>query len=143
MATILIVDDKMISQLILETILRRNNHKVVIEDNYQDALSAIAENHIDLVITEIMIPGMDGLEFIREIRASRTNDDLPVIVLTAASAMNWRPQAKQIGADIIYGKPIGSQELLQAIEKLLRSSTPEPAQQDMQPHYLHPRLGWA
>ena len=140
MATILIVDDKMISQLILETILRRNNHTVVTVDNSRDALSALAENHIDLVITEIMIPGMDGLTFLRQLRAARKKEDLPVIVLTAASAAHWRTHARQMGADILFNKPIGSQELLQAIDKLLKS--PAPVQQDMQPQYMQPRLGW-
>ena len=143
MATILIVDDEMISQLILETILRRNNHRVVTVDNSQDALSALAENHIDLMITEIMIPGLDSFTFLRQLRADRTKGDLPIIVLTAASATHWRTQAKLMGADIIFNKPIGSQELLQAIEKLLKSSAPAPAEQDMQPQYMQPRLGWA
>ena len=122
MATILIVDDEVVIKLILETLLRRENHTVVTADNGALALSFLAQNSVDLVITDIIMPEMDGLTFLEKLRVERGCEDLPVILLTAVGDTRWRTQAMQIGVDTILTKPIGSKELLQAIEELLKLS---------------------
>ncbi len=133
MTTILIVDDEIVIKLILETTLRRQNYTVVTADNGAAALSFLAKNHVDLVVTDILMPEMDGFAFLQKLRAERGSGDLPVIVLTGAQAARWETQAEQLGVDAILTKPIGSAELLRAIEEALSSSASTESHQGRQP----------
>lgn len=119
MARILVIDDEIVLKIMLKKILSMANHKITTADNGVSALAFLAENRVDLVIADILMPEMDGLTFLKNLRADDNSKDLPVIVLTGVGATRLRDQARQIGVDAILSKPIGSQELLQVIEKSL------------------------
>jgi DNA-binding response OmpR family regulator len=137
MSTILIIDDEIVLKIMLRKILSTANYNIITAENGVSALASLAENRVDLVITDLIMPEMDGLAFLRDLRANKKSKDLPVIVLTGAGAKHLRDQAWQIGANAILTKPIGSQELLQVIDGLLAASTPAPEQEQTKP-----RLGW-
>ena len=137
MSTILIIDDEIVLILMLKKILSMANHNIITANSGSSALTSLAKNRVDMVITDLMMPEMDGLALLRDIRANKNSKDLPVIVLTGVGAKDLRDQARQLGANAILTKPIGSQELLQVIDGLLAASTPAPEQEQTKP-----RLGW-
>jgi CheY-like chemotaxis protein len=137
MATILVVDDEIVLKIMLGKILSLDNHEIVTADNGVSALAFLAENRVDLVITDIMMPEMDGSAFLEILRAEKSGKDLPVIVLTGTGTMSSLDAARQMGVERILSKPISSQELLQAIEETLGSSAPEDNSKGK-----HPQLGW-
>ena len=80
---------------------------VVTANNGAAALSSLAENPVDLDITDIMMPEMDGFTFLHQLSAERSSGDLPIIVLTTAGAPRLHTQARRLGADTILTKTNG------------------------------------
>lgn len=124
MPTILIVEDNEDIRLNLVEYLESKNYQT---DNTDDGLKALAltiVNKYDLIVLDIMIPGMDGLRLCRELR-SRGNTT-PIIILSAKDSTDDRIMGLSEGADDYIVKPFSLAELLLRIQAVLRrSSTPE------------------
>lgn len=116
---ILVVDDE---QHILELIqfnLESNNFNVVTCENGEDAVRLANEGDIDLMILDLMLPGIDGIEVCRRIRNS-DNKDIPIIMLTAKGEENDKIKGLDIGADDYMTKPFSIRELLARMKAVLR-----------------------
>src|SRR5690242_11239966 len=138
MATILVIDDKETNRKVLSTLLRHTGHQVLEAINGQDGLSKAHITHPDLIITDLLMPVMDGFEFVRLLRADAIHAHVPVIYCTAtyleASA---RALADACGPNHFLTKPFEPSTLLEVVESALgpdsnRQSTapaplPEPA----------------
>jgi DNA-binding response OmpR family regulator len=90
------------------------------------ALSAARETPPDLVILDLMLPGMNGLEICKALRADTRTAALPVIMLTARGEESERILGLDVGADDYVVKPFSPQELMARVRALLRRSTPQP-----------------
>jgi len=123
MATILVVDDYSTSQRLLGFILRQNDHTVVTAINGLGALEQLAEKSIDLVITDLSMPEMDGMTLLQELRANPQFQNLPVIILTGSAYAQDNTRAKAAGATSFLTKPVESEELIAMVTRLL--SQPE------------------
>src|SRR5262245_12206466 len=119
MSTILVVDDYPVIGRMLGVQLRRQGYQVVTALDGQEALDRLAEGPIDLVITDLSMPGMDGLELLRRLRARDRYRDLPVIMLTASGVSESAAAALSEGASDFLSKPVSSQELYEAVGRLL------------------------
>ena len=119
MSTILVVDDYPVIQRILSLTLQINNHDVLTAGNGLEALEILNESAVDLVITDVSMPEMDGLALLSHLRATERFTDLPVIVLTAIGQGEVREVAKEKGASGFLTKPTSSQELIEAVSKHL------------------------
>src|SRR5215213_1315951 len=119
MATILVVDDYSTSQRLLGFILRQNDHTVVTAINGLGALEQLAEKSIDLVITDLSMPEMDGMTLLQELRANPQFQNLPVIILTGSAYAQDNTRAKAAGATLFLTKPVESEELIAAVTRLL------------------------
>jgi len=119
MATILVVDDYSTSQRLLGFILRQNDHLVVTAINGLSALEQLAEKSIDLVITDLSMPEMDGMTLLQELRATSQFQNLPVIILTGSAYAQDNTRAKAAGATLFLNKPVESEELIAAVARLL------------------------
>jgi two-component system chemotaxis response regulator CheY len=119
MATILVVDDYSTSQRLLGFILRQNDHMVVTAINGLSALEQLAEKSIDLVITDLSMPEMDGMTLLQELRATSQFQNLPVIILTGSAYAQDNTRAKAAGATLFLTKPVESEELIAAVARLL------------------------
>src|SRR5215217_5304919 len=126
MATILVVDDYSTSQRLLGFILRQNDHTVVTAINGLSALEQLAEKSIDLVITDLSMPEMDGMTLLQELRANPLFQHLPVIILTGSAYAQDNTRAKAAGATMFLTKPVESEELIAAVTRLL--AQPEAAE---------------
>jgi len=119
MATILVVDDYSTSQRLLGFILRQNDHTVVTAIHGLGALEQLAARSIDLVITDLSMPEMDGMTLLQELRANPRFQNLPVIILTGSAYAQDNTRAKAAGATLFLTKPVESEELIAMVNRLL------------------------
>jgi DNA-binding response OmpR family regulator len=117
---ILVVDDEAV---LLETIaynLEQSGYQVVITSNGINALEAARQDTPDLVILDLMLPGIDGLEVCRRLRREDATSTTPIIILTARSDEIDKVVGLEVGADDYMTKPFGRSELLARVRALLR-----------------------
>jgi two-component system KDP operon response regulator KdpE len=114
---ILVVDDEPQITRVLRTSLQSNGHEVTVAHDGADALAQFMKAQPDLVITDLAMPGMDGIELTREIR-ERSN--VPVIVLSVRSQDTQKVAALDEGADDYITKPFSIQELLARVRVQMR-----------------------
>ena len=117
---ILIVDDDEMMRAFIRELLLINDFEITEAANGKLGLKEFRENTPDLVITDIIMPEMEGISFIRELRSH--NEEIPIIAMTGnvhGRMEEYLEISSQLGADEILRKPIKSQEFLDAIERLL------------------------
>ena len=119
MSRILVVDDEANVLLAFEEILGELGHEVITARRAEAALEFVDSEPVDLVILDIRLPGMDGLEALRKIRQSRAA--LPVIVMTGRGTMETAVEATRRGAFEYHLKPFDPAEMLRTVEKALAS----------------------
>ena len=115
--TILVVDDKANVRTLVREYLTEQGFHVCTADNGQNALYAARHDKPDLILLDIMMPEMDGYEFIR---AFRRESDTPIILLTAKLEETDRVIGLELGADDYITKPFGMRELVARINTVLR-----------------------
>jgi two-component system, OmpR family, KDP operon response regulator KdpE len=119
--TILIVDDEPQIRRVMRTTLTSQGYSVVEAKSGEEALDLIRRERADLIILDVNLPGISGLETCREIRAS---SDVPIIMLTVRNTERDKVQALDAGADDYVVKPFGVEELLARIRAALRRAAP-------------------
>ena len=119
--TILIVDDEPQIRRVMRTTLTSQGYAVVEAKSGEEALERIRNERADLIILDVNLPGISGLETCREIRAS---SDVPIIMLTVRNTERDKVQALDAGADDYVVKPFGVEELLARIRAALRRAAP-------------------
>jgi DNA-binding response OmpR family regulator len=120
MATVLVVDDEPIVREVVVRYLAREGHDTLEAGDGHSARSAIERSDPDLVVLDVMLPGMDGLELCRWIRST---SELPVILLTARGEEADRIVGLELGADDYVTKPFSPRELAARVRSVLRRST--------------------
>ncbi|MGC9222073.1 MAG: response regulator transcription factor [Solirubrobacteraceae bacterium] len=118
MAHILVVDDEPAVRRALERALRLEKYEVELAQDGEEALDRLAEHPADAVILDVMMPGVDGLEVCRRMRAG--GDRTPVLILTARDAIDDRVLGLDVGADDYLVKPFALRELQARLRALLR-----------------------
>lgn len=119
MATILVVDDHSPNQRLLRFILEQSHYLVVTALNGVQALERLDEAAIDLVLTDLSMPKMDGLTLMHHVRTDTRYQTLPIIVLTASGCERNLTRASNSGANACLTKPVDSQKLLAIIDSLV------------------------
>ncbi len=128
MKTILIVDDKLSTLRLLTDYLTETGFRTVTASNGREALYVARHEKPDLVLLDIMMPEMDGLEFMRHFRKERQT---PVIMLTARVEETDKVVGLELGADDYVTKPFGMAELVARIRAVLRRATEPPPAADI------------
>ncbi|MFN3871711.1 MAG: two-component regulator propeller domain-containing protein [Ignavibacterium sp.] len=116
--TLMIVEDSEDVQFFLSTILK-NQYNLILAKNGVDALEKSVEDLPDLIISDIMMPEMDGLEFCKRIKSDWKTSHIPVILLTARITVDNKVEGLEFGADDYITKPFNSRELTVRIKNLL------------------------
>ncbi len=119
MKYILIVDDTRPLAESIADILQMEGYEVQIAKNGVHALNKMASRIPDMVITDLLMPEMDGLSLIRKIRSSEKYRAVPVIVLTADASEESAQLGKEAGADLLLTKPFDDTYLVEWIQRFL------------------------
>ncbi len=120
MANILIVDDLSADRAVLVSLLRQHGHRVCEAANGREGLAVVQAEHPDLVITDVLMPVMDGDEFVRQLRLDPTASEIPVLLHTAPySVRDAKALALSSGASYILTKPAEPQEVLAVVGRAL------------------------
>lgn len=120
MEHILIIDDDPAVRNVFTQLLESKNYSVETAGEGKEGLNRMKSRLPDLIITDIMMPEMDGLELVQTIR--QISPDLPIIAISGGmqtAAMNFLPLAEKFGACKVFEKPVGLAKLLGAVEDLL------------------------
>lgn len=119
MARVLLVDDEDLVRRVVRTVLEAEGHVVVEAPDGPDALARASEEAPDAVILDLMIPGMDGYEVCRKLKAD--HHEAKVLVLSAVPASESEARARGAGADEIMEKPFSALDLLGRLSALMGS----------------------
>ncbi|MHC5067479.1 MAG: hybrid sensor histidine kinase/response regulator, partial [Planctomycetota bacterium] len=112
--TILVVDDSPTIRGMLRTVLEASGYQVLLASDGQQALSSLAEHAVDLVVSDVEMPNLNGLDLTRAIRASETHRNLPVILVTSLADEADRQAGADAGADVYVVKQAFDQQQLLA-----------------------------
>jgi two-component system KDP operon response regulator KdpE len=123
-ATILAVDDEPQIRRVLRATLSAQGYTIVEAKSGEEALEVIRKERIDLILLDMNLPGISGVETCREIRAG---SDTPIIMLTVRNTEEDKVKALDAGADDYVVKPFGSEELMARIRASLRRASPAEA----------------
>ena len=120
--TLLVVDDDRRLRELLEKYLMEQGFWVITASNAQEAREKLAQENIDLVILDWMMPEETGLEFLKKWRSNTSHSqfDIPILMLTALSDVKNRINGLEAGADDYLSKPFEPRELILRIQKILR-----------------------
>jgi len=119
MKTALIVDDSSSVRQMVGYTLRQAGYTVLEGSNGANALETLGEQRVDLVITDLNMPVMDGIEFIRSLRAKPNGRYTPVLMLTTESQMTKKQEGRSAGATGWIVKPFHPEKLLEVIAKVV------------------------
>ena len=122
MKKILLVDDEVDILEFLKYNLEQEGFEVLVSGNGKDALEKIFQKP-DLVVLDIMMPGMDGFELYKQIKSSKSIQDIPIIFLTAKSSETDEIKGLDLGASDYIQKPISPKKLIARIKSNLRKSS--------------------
>jgi PAS domain S-box-containing protein len=122
-ATILIVDDEIQNRKLLETLLRPEGYLTLTAANGEDALTSIGEHVPDLILLDIMMPGMDGYRLAGLLKANPATANIPIIMVTALVDRSARLAGLNAGAEEFLTKPVDRAELWLRVRNLLRLKT--------------------
>lgn len=117
MVTILVVEDDENTRLLTEAHLYKKYNVVTCRDG-EEALDIIYKQNIDIIVADLMMPNLDGLELIKELRENKNN--IPVILLTAKNSIEDKIKGFEYGADDYLTKPVDYSELILRINALIR-----------------------
>lgn len=120
--TILVVDDDLGTRLSISDYLELSGYSVITANDGQDGLKMVEECHPNLIVTDIVMPRMNGYELVRQVRQKPKFRLLPVILLTARTKTQERILGYQSGCDLYLPKPFELEELAAAIHNLLERS---------------------
>src|SRR5262245_40501213 len=123
---VLIVEDEPDIRDLVVLHLRRDGYEVGTAASGEDALAQVRQAPPDLVVLDLMLPGMGGLEVCRRLRLDRATAALPIVMLTAKADEVDRVVGLELGADDYVVKPFSPKELLARVRAVLRRSRPGP-----------------
>ena len=116
---VLVVDDEELIRQIISIILKSEGYKVIEAESGHDALKKMSDKHFGLVITDLRMPGMDGIEFIKQLRSESAYRFVPIIMLTSEFSDFKKREAEIAGVNEWIVKPFIRQQLLQSVRKFM------------------------
>lgn len=118
MFQIMVVEDDHNTRKLMETVLNENGYETVLAKDGEEALNLLDTNHVDLILLDIMMPFMDGFEFLKLLRSTGWN--LPILMVTAKESVEDKKKGFILGTDDYMVKPVDEEEMILRIGALLR-----------------------
>ena len=117
--SVLVVDDCGTTRKLISFLLKGKGYSAVHASNGIEALEKLATVDVDIIITDLNMPQMDGLELIKNLRADERYKAMPIIMVSTESAEMDKKMAKDLGASTYIVKPVTQDRLVYEIEKLI------------------------
>ncbi|WP_428569621.1 MAG: response regulator [Solidesulfovibrio sp. DCME] len=144
--TVLLAEDNPINQIYAQELLEADGHGVVVAHTGRRALEWLRRRHFDVVLMDIQMPEMDGLEATRAIRSDQSGDfdpDIPIVALTAHALKGDREAFLRAGMNEYLSKPVSPESLAAALARAMGATAPAaPQSPDMTPGAGHELLDW-
>jgi CheY-like chemotaxis protein len=121
-ASILIVDDMTDSRLLLDALLS-DTYRIHLAVSGQEGLDKVKQHTPDLILLDLIMPGMDGLEVCEILKHDPDTQDIPIVFITGSTDDNEKLKAYELGADDFIHKPVNAEELTTKVSKILASQT--------------------
>ena len=118
---ILVVDDEPHIVRLIQVNLEKQGYAVVTASNGKEALATVAEERPDLVVLDVMMPEMDGMETLKRLKENPVTHEIPVILLTAKAQDSDVFEGWKSGADLYLTKPFNPGELLLFVQRIFKS----------------------
>jgi signal transduction histidine kinase/ligand-binding sensor domain-containing protein/DNA-binding response OmpR family regulator len=118
--SVLIIEDDVEIRNFLKDLFEKD-YRIFEAENGKEALDSAVHNHPDLIISDVMMPEMDGIEFCRRIRNNIRTSHIPIILLTAKSGLSYQKEGMETGADAYIAKPFSPEILRLTVTNLLQS----------------------
>lgn len=116
--TVLAVDDSKTMRDMIEFTLKDAGYSVLLAENGKEGLDTLSSNLVDLIITDINMPIMNGIEFVKAIRTDSARRSLPVLILTTESGDDLKQQGREAGATGWIVKPFVPEKLMKVVAKV-------------------------
>ena len=117
--TVLVIEDNELNMKLVRSLLQLKNYQILEAVNAEKGLQLARKNRPDLILMDIQLPGMDGLEATRSIRDDASLKDLPVIALTSYAMQGDQDKALEAGCNGYVSKPIDTRHFLKMIDQYL------------------------
>lgn len=118
-ARILAVDDSPSMRMLVESTLREHGHEVVTAEDGAQALAMAQQGPMDLVLTDINMPGMDGIQLVKELRKLNDFKFIPILMLTTEGSKERKVEGREAGATGWITKPFDPEKLLATLNRVL------------------------
>jgi CheY-like chemotaxis protein len=125
--SILVIDDNPVNLKLASEVLRSAGHDVIRAEDAEEALRLLETSMPQLVLTDISLPGMSGLDLTRKLKTDPRYAHLPVVALTASAMKGDEAKILAAGCDAYIAKPLDTRQLAAQISRILERSTPESA----------------
>ena len=120
--TILVAEDSLMLRKVACFPLEKTGYKVLEANNGIEAIEAMSKNHVDMLITDLNMPGMDGFELIAHVKEDEKFKHIPIIILTTEGKKEMVMKGFTLGANSFLQKPIKPDLMLQEVERLLNKA---------------------
>ena len=124
MPAVLLAEDEPHIVSALSFLLGRAGFDVAVESDGARALAVALQKPPDVMVVDVMMPGLDGFEMLRRLRADPRGSGVPVLVLTAKGQARDRQTAREVGADMFISKPFSNDEIVAAVSSLANDARP-------------------
>ncbi|GCE20380.1 response regulator [Dictyobacter kobayashii] len=120
--TIMVIENEVSNRLLIERVLSTRGYRCISASNGRDALEMLDKEHVNLVLTDLSMPVLDGYQTTQLIRARPGMKDVPIVAVTAFALNDEGEAARQIGCTEYLTKPFKPRQLLEVVERLLNRS---------------------
>lgn len=142
---VLVVEDNRVNALVARRLLEHLGHRVLVAESGKDALALLGREEVDAVFMDVEMPGMDGFECARRIRAGEAGGRarmVPVFALTAHAVGEIQDRVDEVGMDGVVLKPVGIEDLARALEQVAGRGKGSPLRCRISPRRISPISTW-
>jgi CheY-like chemotaxis protein len=119
--TILVIDDSTTNVVLLQAVLNNKGYTIETAFNVKDALAVMNRKMPDLILLDLLMPRINGYEFLKEIKADYKTNKIPVIVVSALTDQENIQRSMDLGANEFITKPVDIQKLLEKVDSVLKN----------------------
>ncbi|GLI52498.1 response regulator [Thermodesulfovibrio yellowstonii] len=117
---VLVVDDDKTTRKMISLILKSKGYEVVTAENGIEALQKLGLERINLILTDMNMPYMDGIEFIKQVRANPDMSNIPIVMITTEADEDEKRRAFEAGVDDYLVKPTNAEQISESMKKIVK-----------------------